>query len=118
VHGNSGPSATISGTSPTGERPFLLSTDLPRAEGPSWDEVLIDAPFEEKCLDELSEEEEQEVSPKVDLVLVEATLGPGFDELGAEQGLPCIPSANNSSGDLMQGLDVVFSIPHTQKSVI
>ncbi|KAJ8421064.1 LOW QUALITY PROTEIN: hypothetical protein Cgig2_006335 [Carnegiea gigantea] len=33
--GNSGPSATISGTNAIGKRPFLLSTDLPGAKGPS-----------------------------------------------------------------------------------
>ncbi|KAJ8445063.1 LOW QUALITY PROTEIN: hypothetical protein Cgig2_022583 [Carnegiea gigantea] len=57
--GNSGPSAIISGTSPTGKRPFLLSTDLAGVESPSWDEELIDAPSEDECLDELSEEEEE-----------------------------------------------------------
>ncbi|KAJ8432237.1 LOW QUALITY PROTEIN: hypothetical protein Cgig2_007638 [Carnegiea gigantea] len=66
--GNSFASATISGTSPTNERPFLL----------------IDVPFEDERLNELSKEEEEEVSPEVELVLVEATSAPGLDELGAE----------------------------------
>ncbi|KAJ8429887.1 LOW QUALITY PROTEIN: hypothetical protein Cgig2_014167 [Carnegiea gigantea] len=74
--GNFGPSATISGTSPTSEQPFLLNTDLPEVKGPSWDEELVDAPSEDECLDELSEEEEEEVSPEVELVLVEATSAP------------------------------------------
>ncbi|KAJ8432898.1 LOW QUALITY PROTEIN: hypothetical protein Cgig2_014485 [Carnegiea gigantea] len=74
---NSGPSATISRTIPT-----------------------IDANSEDECLDGLSEEEE-EVSPEVEVVLVEATSALGFDELGVEQGLPCVPSANYLSGDLM-----------------
>ncbi|KAJ8434799.1 hypothetical protein Cgig2_033749 [Carnegiea gigantea] len=115
--GNSGPSATISRTSPTGERPFLLSTNLPGVEGPSWDEELVDAPSEDECLDNLSEVE-KEVHPEVELVVAEATSAPGFDELGAEQGLPCVPLANNSSGDLMQGADLVFAILCTWKSVI
>ncbi|KAJ8427573.1 LOW QUALITY PROTEIN: hypothetical protein Cgig2_021718 [Carnegiea gigantea] len=51
--------------------------------------------------------------PEVELVLVEATSAPDFDEVGVEQGLPCVPSANNSSGDLMQGVDLVFAILHT-----
>ncbi|KAJ8429992.1 hypothetical protein Cgig2_033917 [Carnegiea gigantea] len=58
-----------------GERSFLLSTHLPGAGDPSWDEKLVDAPSEDEHLDELSEEEE-EVSPEVELVLVEATLAP------------------------------------------
>ncbi|KAJ8445072.1 hypothetical protein Cgig2_022592 [Carnegiea gigantea] len=95
--GNSGPFAIISGTSPISERPFLL----------------IDAPSEDECLDELSEEEEEEVPPEVELVLVEATSAPGFDELRAEQGLPRVPSANNSSGNLMRGVDLVFAILRT-----
>ncbi|KAJ8437662.1 LOW QUALITY PROTEIN: hypothetical protein Cgig2_028600 [Carnegiea gigantea] len=80
---NSGSSATILGISPPAERPFLLSIDLPEAEGPLWDEELISTPSEDECLDELSEEEE-EVSPEVELVLVEATSALDFDELGAE----------------------------------
>ncbi|KAJ8429208.1 hypothetical protein Cgig2_012336 [Carnegiea gigantea] len=78
---------------------------------------LVDAPSEDEHLDELSEEEE-EVSPEVELVLVEATSAAGFDELEAQQGLRCVPSANNSSGDLMRGLDLVFAIIHTWKLVI
>ncbi|KAJ8447061.1 hypothetical protein Cgig2_025438 [Carnegiea gigantea] len=74
---NSSSSATISGTSPTGKRPFLLSTDLPGVE------ELVDAPSKDECLDELSKEEE-EVPPEVELVLVEATSALDFDELGAE----------------------------------
>ncbi|KAJ8441379.1 LOW QUALITY PROTEIN: hypothetical protein Cgig2_009087 [Carnegiea gigantea] len=69
------PFTTISGTSPTRERPFRLSTDLPGVEGHSWDKELIDAPSEDQCLNDLSEEEE-EVSPEVELVLVEATSAP------------------------------------------
>ncbi|KAJ8451340.1 LOW QUALITY PROTEIN: hypothetical protein Cgig2_014112 [Carnegiea gigantea] len=81
--GKSSPSATISGTSPTGKRPFLLSTDLPGAGVPLWDEERVDAPSKDEPLDELSEED-KEVSPEIELVLVEATSTPGFDELGAE----------------------------------
>ncbi|KAJ8423819.1 hypothetical protein Cgig2_017382 [Carnegiea gigantea] len=114
---NSGPSAIIFEVSPTGERPFLLSTDLPGAGGPSRNEELVNTPFEDEHVDELSEEEE-EVCPKVELVLVEATLTPGFDEVGAERGLPCVPSANSSSRDLMRRVDLVFAILHTYKSVI
>ncbi|KAJ8438936.1 hypothetical protein Cgig2_012831 [Carnegiea gigantea] len=64
-----------------GERNFFLSTDLPGAGDPSWDEELVDAPSEDKHLDELSEEEE-EVSPRVKLVLVEATSALGLISLG------------------------------------
>ncbi|KAJ8444373.1 hypothetical protein Cgig2_019931 [Carnegiea gigantea] len=46
-------------------------------------------------------QEEEEVSLEIELVLVEATSAPSFDELGAGRGLPSVPSANNSSGDLM-----------------
>ncbi|KAJ8441263.1 hypothetical protein Cgig2_013678 [Carnegiea gigantea] len=45
--GNSDPSATISATNPSGARPFLLSIDLPGADGPSRDEELVDAPSED-----------------------------------------------------------------------
>ncbi|KAJ8433388.1 hypothetical protein Cgig2_019178 [Carnegiea gigantea] len=107
---NSGPSATISGTSPTRERSFCLSTDLPGVEGPSWDKELVDAPSEDECLDDLSEEE-KEVSPELELVLVEATSA-AVDELGAEHGLPCVPLANSSSGDLMQGVDLLLQGPY------
>ncbi|KAJ8428870.1 hypothetical protein Cgig2_010812 [Carnegiea gigantea] len=93
--GNSSPSDTISGTSPTGEWPFLLSTDLPRAEGPSWDAELVDAPSEDEYLNELSEEEE-EVSPEVELVLVEATSAPSFDELGPSTWGLANPSGTSS----------------------
>ncbi|KAJ8441090.1 LOW QUALITY PROTEIN: hypothetical protein Cgig2_000351 [Carnegiea gigantea] len=89
------------GTSPTRERPFLLSTDFPEVEGPSCNEELVDALSEDECLNDLSEVEE-DVPPKVELVIVEATWAPGFNELRAEQGLPCVPSANNSSGDLIR----------------
>ncbi|KAJ8441279.1 hypothetical protein Cgig2_013694 [Carnegiea gigantea] len=88
-----------------GKRPFLLSTDLPGARSPSWNEELVDAPLEDEHLDELSKEDE-EVSHEVELVLVEATSAPGFDELGVERGLPCVPLASSSSGDLMQGVDL------------
>ncbi|KAJ8434806.1 LOW QUALITY PROTEIN: hypothetical protein Cgig2_033528 [Carnegiea gigantea] len=84
-----------------GARPFLLSTDLPRADGPSGDEELVDAPSEDELLDELSEEELEEAPPEVELELVKATSAPGLDEDGAEQGLPCVPPASSSSGDLM-----------------
>ncbi|KAJ8436374.1 hypothetical protein Cgig2_032195 [Carnegiea gigantea] len=42
------------------EQPFLLSTDFPGVVGPSWDEELVDAPFEDECLGDLSEEEEDD----------------------------------------------------------
>jgi len=56
-----------------------------------WDEKLVNAPSEDEHLNEMLEEDE-EVSPEVELVLVEATSAPYFDELGAEQGLRCAPS--------------------------
>ncbi|KAJ8424932.1 LOW QUALITY PROTEIN: hypothetical protein Cgig2_027945 [Carnegiea gigantea] len=102
---NSSPSATISGTSPTREQPFLLSTNFPRVEDTLWEEELIEAPSEDECLHDLSEEE-GDVPLDIELILVEATSTLGLDELGAEQGLPCVPSANNSSGDLMRGVDL------------
>ncbi|KAJ8439688.1 LOW QUALITY PROTEIN: hypothetical protein Cgig2_010185 [Carnegiea gigantea] len=67
VPGNSGPSATISATNPSGARPFLLSTDLHGANDLSGDEALVDAPSEDKLLDELSEEELEEVPPRLGL---------------------------------------------------
>ncbi|KAJ8423209.1 LOW QUALITY PROTEIN: hypothetical protein Cgig2_006762 [Carnegiea gigantea] len=67
--GNSGTSVTIAGASPTGEWPFLLSTDLPGAGSPSRGEELVDAPSEDEHLDELSEENE-EVSPENEDYLV------------------------------------------------
>ncbi|KAJ8440094.1 hypothetical protein Cgig2_025293 [Carnegiea gigantea] len=107
--GNFDPSATISATNPSGAWPFLLSTDLPGADGPSGDEVLIDAPSEDELLDELSEEELDEAAPEVELELVEATSAFGLDEDGAEQGLPCVPSTSSSSGDLMRGGYITFT---------
>ncbi|KAJ8443839.1 hypothetical protein Cgig2_010303 [Carnegiea gigantea] len=59
--GNSSPSATISVTNPSGARPFLLSTDLPGADGPSGDEELVDGPSNYELLDERSEEELEEI---------------------------------------------------------
>ncbi|KAJ8439393.1 hypothetical protein Cgig2_021807 [Carnegiea gigantea] len=94
--GNSGPFTTILGIGPTGKWFFLLRTDLPQEEDTSCEVELVDAPFEYECLDEPSEDEE-DVPPEVKLVLVEATSASGFDELRAEQRLPCAPSANNSS---------------------
>ncbi|KAJ8430519.1 hypothetical protein Cgig2_012918 [Carnegiea gigantea] len=82
--GNSGPSATITNTNPTGARPFLLSNDLPRADGPSGDKELVDAPFQDELLNELLEEKLEEASPEVEPVLVEATSAPGLNEYGAE----------------------------------
>ncbi|KAJ8427498.1 LOW QUALITY PROTEIN: hypothetical protein Cgig2_028169 [Carnegiea gigantea] len=58
-----------------------------KVEGPSWDEELVYAPSEDKRLDDPSEEEE-DVPPEMELVLVEATSAPSFDELRAEHGLP------------------------------
>jgi len=111
--GNSGPSATISVTNPSSTQPFLLSADLLGADGPLGHEELVDAPSEDELLDERSEETLEDVPPEVELELVEATLAPGWDEDGAEQGLPCVPSANSSSGDLMLGVDLVFTIVRT-----
>ncbi|KAJ8425394.1 LOW QUALITY PROTEIN: hypothetical protein Cgig2_021783 [Carnegiea gigantea] len=91
--GNSGCSATISATNPLGARPFLLGTDLSGADGPSGDEELVNAPSQDELLKELAR-------------LVEATSAPGLDEDRAEQGLPCVPLANSSSGDLMRGVDL------------
>ncbi|KAJ8434596.1 LOW QUALITY PROTEIN: hypothetical protein Cgig2_025022 [Carnegiea gigantea] len=101
--GKSSPSATIFVTNPSGARHFLLSTDLSGADGPSGDDELVDAPSEDELLDEQLEEELEEVPSEVEIELVEATLAPGWDEDGAKQGLPCVPSASSSSGDLMQG---------------
>ncbi|KAJ8434212.1 hypothetical protein Cgig2_015701 [Carnegiea gigantea] len=106
------------------ERPYGRVSDCPdRPEGPGGSGPLetlelVDVPSEDECLDELLEEEEEEVSHEVELVLVEATSAPGFDKLGAEQGLPCVPSTNNSSRDLMWAVDLVFSILCTWKSAI
>ena len=47
----------------------------------------MDAPFEGERLDDPSEEEE-DVPPTEELVLVEATSTADFRELGAKQGLP------------------------------
>ena len=91
---------------------------MPGAHDPSGDEELVDAPSEDELLNELSEEELEEASPEVELVLVEATSASSFEELGVEQGLPCVPSANKSSGDLMRGVALVFAILYTWKSVI
>ncbi|KAJ8449194.1 hypothetical protein Cgig2_027196 [Carnegiea gigantea] len=99
--GNSGSSATISATNPSGARPFLLSTDLPGADGPSGDEALVDAPSKDELLE---------------LELVEATSTSGLDGDRAKQGLPCVPSARNSSRDLMRGIDLAFAILRTWKS--
>ncbi|KAJ8444576.1 hypothetical protein Cgig2_013855 [Carnegiea gigantea] len=46
-------------------------------QGPSWDEELVDAPSENECLDDLSEEEE-DIPPKEELVLVEVPSATGF----------------------------------------
>ncbi|KAJ8452456.1 LOW QUALITY PROTEIN: hypothetical protein Cgig2_000045 [Carnegiea gigantea] len=110
--GNSGPSATILRTSPIRERPFLLSIDFLGVEGPSWDEELVEAPSKDECFNNLSEEEE-DVPLEVELVLVEASSTSGLDELGVEQGLPCVPSANNLFGDPMRGVDLFFAILRT-----
>jgi len=56
-------------------------------EGPSWDDKLVDGPFEDECLDGPSVKEE-DVLNEEELVLVEATSAASFGELGAEQGLP------------------------------
>ncbi|KAJ8419965.1 hypothetical protein Cgig2_025651 [Carnegiea gigantea] len=100
-----------------GERPLFLSTDLPEVDSPSWDEELVDTPFEDECLDDPSEEWE-DAPFEEELILVEATLATGFEELGAEQGLPWVPSASSSSRDLMREVDLVFAIYHTWKSFI
>ena len=73
---------------------------------------------EDELLNELSEKEQEEVSPEVERVVVEATSAPGFDEVRAEQGLPCVPSVSSSSGDLMRRVDLVFTILRTWKSLI
>ncbi|KAJ8423013.1 LOW QUALITY PROTEIN: hypothetical protein Cgig2_013485 [Carnegiea gigantea] len=109
---NSDPSAMISGIDPTGEQPLFLSTDLPRVEGPSRDEELVDTFSESEPLDDLSEERE-DIPPKKELVLVEPTSTTDFEELTVEQGLPWVLSTNNSSGDLMRRVDLVFIILRT-----
>ncbi|KAJ8446958.1 hypothetical protein Cgig2_006586 [Carnegiea gigantea] len=102
--GNSAPSATISGIGPNGERPFLISTDFPGVAGLSWDEELVDSPFEDEHPDDPSEVEE-DVPFEEELVLVEATSTTEFGELGAEQGLPYTPLASSSSGVLTRGVN-------------
>ena len=74
-----------------------------------WEDELVDAPSEDECLDDLSEDDE-DVPLEVELVLMEANSAPNFDDLMVEQGLPCVPSTNNSSGDLMGGVYLVFAI--------
>ncbi|KAJ8428286.1 hypothetical protein Cgig2_027418 [Carnegiea gigantea] len=103
---NFDPSATISGTDPSVDRPLFLRTDLSR---------LVDAFSEDEHLDDTSEAEE-DVSPEEELVLVEATSAADFGGLGAEQGLPWMPSANNLSGLLMRGVGFVLAIRRTWKS--
>ncbi|KAJ8433170.1 LOW QUALITY PROTEIN: hypothetical protein Cgig2_023814 [Carnegiea gigantea] len=80
VPGNSSPSATISGIDPTGVWPLSLSTNLPGVEGSSRDEELVDAPSEDECLDDLSEEQE-DVPLKEELVL-RPFLPPALKNLG------------------------------------
>ena len=46
------------------------------------DEELVDAPSEDEHLDELSKEDEEEVFPEVELVLVEANSAPILTSLG------------------------------------
>ncbi|KAJ8421644.1 LOW QUALITY PROTEIN: hypothetical protein Cgig2_019217 [Carnegiea gigantea] len=92
--------------------PFHLSTDLPGPNDTSEEEELVDALSEDELLDECPEEELDEPILSEALELVEATSAFGLDWRGAEQGLPCVPSASNSSGDLMRGVDLVFAILH------
>ncbi|KAJ8420555.1 hypothetical protein Cgig2_014918 [Carnegiea gigantea] len=79
---------------------------MPGAEDPSKDELL----------NELLEKELEEASLEEELVLLDATSAPSFNEVGAEQGLPCVSSASSSLGDLMRGVDLVFAILRTLKS--
>jgi len=51
-------------------------------EGPLQDKELVDAPFEDARLDDPSEEEE-DVPPEEELVLIEATSAIGCEELGS-----------------------------------
>ncbi|KAJ8435867.1 hypothetical protein Cgig2_028575 [Carnegiea gigantea] len=54
-----------------------------------------------------------------ELVLVDTTSAASPEELGTEWGLPSmVPSASNSSGDLIIGLDLIFTILRTWKSII
>ena len=99
-------------------RSFCLSTNLPEAGDSSEELELVDVPSEDKLLDELSVEELDEATPKVELELVKATSATVLDGDGAEQGLPCMPLASSSSGDLMHGVHLVFAILRTWKSVI
>ncbi|KAJ8450530.1 hypothetical protein Cgig2_020167 [Carnegiea gigantea] len=111
--GNSGPSAT----NHSGAQPFLLSTDLPGANGPSGNEELVDTPSEDELQGTVRRGARGGL-PEVELEIVDATSAPSLDADGAEQGLPCVPSASSSSGDLMRGVDLVFIILRTSKSVI
>ncbi|KAJ8433864.1 hypothetical protein Cgig2_032075 [Carnegiea gigantea] len=112
------PSATISGIGSTGARPLFLSMDLPGVIGLSWGEELVDAPSEDELLDSLSEEREG-VPSEEELVFMDTTSAAGPEELGTKRGLPSmVPSASNSSGDLIIGVDLIFAILRTWKSVI
>jgi len=59
-----------------------------------------------------------EAAPEAELELVEATSALSLDEDGAKQGLVCVSLASSSSGDLMRGVDLVFTILRTWKSVM
>ncbi|KAJ8446908.1 hypothetical protein Cgig2_013209 [Carnegiea gigantea] len=107
--GNSTPSTMIPGIGTDRERPFLLSTDIPKVGGPPWDEKLIDALSEDERLNDRSEVEE-DVPSEEEQVLVEATSTTGFGELRAKQGLPWMPSTSSSSGVLTRGVDFVLAI--------
>ncbi|KAJ8435554.1 hypothetical protein Cgig2_015409 [Carnegiea gigantea] len=101
--GNSDPSSMVSITA--GVRPFRLSTDLPGPNGAS-EEELVDALSEDELLNDRSEKEPGEPIPEEALELVEDTSASGLDWDAAKQGLPCVPSASNSLGDLMRGVDL------------
>ncbi|KAJ8438045.1 hypothetical protein Cgig2_014174 [Carnegiea gigantea] len=74
---------------------------------------LVDAPSKDELLNELSEEELEEASLEEEQVVLDATSALDFDEVRAEKGLCCIPSASSSLGDLMRGIDLVFAILRT-----
>ncbi|KAJ8421185.1 hypothetical protein Cgig2_011313 [Carnegiea gigantea] len=97
---------------PEGVRPFRLSTDLPGPNGASEDEELMDALSEDELLDECLEEEPGEPVREEVLELVEAASASGLDWDGAEQGLPCVLSASNLSGDMMRGVDLADAGHH------
>ncbi|KAJ8433059.1 hypothetical protein Cgig2_020626 [Carnegiea gigantea] len=83
---------------PSGCTAFSLKHRLVEADGPSGDEELDDAPSEDELLNELSEEELEEASPEVELVLVEANSAPGISLCTLGQQLVKRPNTGGRLG--------------------